>query len=70
MPHSKLQVKQETRVDKIRKSGRLKSTELSSRGREKDVRDAPLVSILSDSQSRSGVDTGFYQSWLTAPKLI
>ena len=53
MPSRKQQVKTETRVDKIvRKDGRLKSTEPSTRGRVKDVTDASQVCNLSDSQSR------------------
>ena len=55
MPRSKQRVKQETRVDKIidRKiNGRMKSTELSTRGRVKDVKDASQVFDLSGSQSR------------------
>ena len=55
MPTRKLQVKQETRVDKVasrKASGRSKSTELSVRGRAKDVGDASQVPNLSGSQSR------------------
>jgi len=45
------QIKQETRVTKFR-NGRLKETELSVRGRVKDVMSASLAYILSDGQSR------------------
>jgi len=52
-------INKETRVDKISLiGGRLKSTELSARGRAKDViLGAPLAYNLSGSQSRSGIYT-------------
>ena len=55
MPIRTQKVKMETRVDKVGSSNgnsRLKSTELSECGNSKDDRNASLVSILSDSQSR------------------
>lgn len=55
MPSRNEQVKQETRVDKIGKrnlDSRLKSTELPTRGRVEDVKDASQVFDLSGSQSR------------------
>jgi hypothetical protein len=62
------QVKQKTRVDKIRK-GRLKSTESSVRGSTKDDKGASLALILSDAQSRSDIQT-CSQSGLKAKKLF
>jgi len=57
MPTRNSRVKQETRVAKVKQSrksldGRLKATELSTRGRVKDVAGASLARNLSDSQSR------------------
>jgi len=55
MPTRNKQVKRKIRVDKIVQlglNGRLKSSELSARGRVKDMRDASQVLLLSDSQSR------------------
>jgi len=55
MPNRNKQVKRETRVDKVvarKGNGRSKSTELSTRGRVKDVEGASLALNLSDSQSR------------------
>src|SRR3990167_3181851 len=57
MPTRNEQVKRETRVDKIANNGRLKSTERSSRGREKDTVDATLIHSPSDRQSRRVVNT-------------
>jgi hypothetical protein len=60
MPNRKQQVKRETRVDKINRNiGRLKSTELATRGRVKDMQDASLVLLPSASQSRRDSTLGF-----------
>ena len=53
----KFKTKRETRVDKIL-TGRLKSTEQSSGGTEKDIEDASQVFFPSDCQSRREVLQG------------
>jgi len=74
MPTRNKQDKRETRVDKINccetTNGRLKSTEQSSRGSEKDVVGATLTSNLSGRQSRrSGKATPFFKKGMFCVKL-